>query len=52
MQLGAGGGHCGAPGGARPESALGDGSVRFISASISSSQWVAACDPRDGLVPN
>jgi prepilin-type N-terminal cleavage/methylation domain-containing protein/prepilin-type processing-associated H-X9-DG protein len=31
--------------------ALGDGSVRFVSASISLEQWQAACDPRDGLVP-
>jgi prepilin-type N-terminal cleavage/methylation domain-containing protein/prepilin-type processing-associated H-X9-DG protein len=32
--------------------ALGDGSVRFVTASIGSAQWIAACDPRDGLVPN
>jgi prepilin-type N-terminal cleavage/methylation domain-containing protein/prepilin-type processing-associated H-X9-DG protein len=31
--------------------ALGDGSVRFVSASISATQWEIACDPRDGLVP-
>ncbi len=31
--------------------ALGDGSVRFVAASISLSQWQAACDPRDGNVP-
>jgi prepilin-type N-terminal cleavage/methylation domain-containing protein/prepilin-type processing-associated H-X9-DG protein len=28
--------------------ALGDGSVRFVSASISPATWAAACDPRDG----
>src|SRR5262249_14264234 len=27
---------------------LGDGSVRFLSAGISSATWAAACDPRDG----
>jgi prepilin-type N-terminal cleavage/methylation domain-containing protein/prepilin-type processing-associated H-X9-DG protein len=28
--------------------AMGDGSVRFVSAGISASTWAAACDPRDG----
>ena len=32
--------------------ALGDGSVRFITTSMSAGQWEAACDPRDGLVPS
>ena len=32
--------------------ALGDGSVRFVTASISATQWAAACDPRDGVAPN
>lgn len=32
--------------------ALGDGSVRFLSASISPAMWAGACDPRDGVVPN
>jgi prepilin-type N-terminal cleavage/methylation domain-containing protein len=27
---------------------LGDGSVRFVAASISSTTWAEACDPRDG----
>jgi prepilin-type N-terminal cleavage/methylation domain-containing protein/prepilin-type processing-associated H-X9-DG protein len=30
--------------------ALGDGSVRFVAASISPSTWANACDPRDGNV--
>jgi prepilin-type N-terminal cleavage/methylation domain-containing protein/prepilin-type processing-associated H-X9-DG protein len=30
---------------------LGDGSVRFISASVSLASWAAACDPRDGNIP-
>jgi hypothetical protein len=30
--------------------ALGDGSVRFVSAAISATTWVYACDPRDGQV--
>jgi hypothetical protein len=29
--------------------ALGDGSVRFISQSISATTWALACDPQDGL---
>ena len=29
--------------------ALGDGSVRFVSVSISPATWAAACDPRDGV---
>ena len=29
--------------------AMGDGSIRFISASVSINSWVAACDPRDGV---
>lgn len=32
--------------------ALGDGSVRFVTISIGMAQWAAACDPRDGEVPN
>src|SRR5262249_24456576 len=28
---------------------LGDGSVRFVSGTISAATWVAACDPRDGV---
>jgi prepilin-type N-terminal cleavage/methylation domain-containing protein/prepilin-type processing-associated H-X9-DG protein len=28
---------------------LGDGSVRFVAASISAGTWAAACDPRDGV---
>ncbi len=28
---------------------LGDGSVRFVSASISKATWAGACDPRDGV---
>jgi prepilin-type N-terminal cleavage/methylation domain-containing protein len=28
---------------------IGDGSVRFISATISNPNWAAACDPRDGV---
>ncbi|MFO0965722.1 MAG: DUF1559 domain-containing protein [Gemmataceae bacterium] len=31
--------------------ALGDGSVRFVSASVSAASWAAANDPRDGLNP-
>jgi prepilin-type N-terminal cleavage/methylation domain-containing protein/prepilin-type processing-associated H-X9-DG protein len=31
--------------------AMGDGSVRFVSASVSPASWAAACDPRDGQVP-
>jgi len=31
---------------------LGDGSVRFVSTSITPGNWAAACDPRDGVVPN
>jgi prepilin-type N-terminal cleavage/methylation domain-containing protein/prepilin-type processing-associated H-X9-DG protein len=31
--------------------ALGDGSVRFVTVSIGATQWAAACDPRDGVVP-
>jgi hypothetical protein len=27
---------------------LGDGSVRFVAASIPAAQWAAACDPQDG----
>jgi prepilin-type processing-associated H-X9-DG protein len=27
---------------------LGDGSVHFITASISTGTWASACDPRDG----
>jgi prepilin-type N-terminal cleavage/methylation domain-containing protein/prepilin-type processing-associated H-X9-DG protein len=30
---------------------LGDGSVRFVSAGISSMTWAQACDPRDGVPP-
>lgn len=30
--------------------ALGDGSVRFVTASISDAVWADACDPRDGSV--
>jgi hypothetical protein len=29
---------------------LGDGSVRFVSSSISTTTWAQACDPRDGAV--
>jgi prepilin-type processing-associated H-X9-DG protein len=28
---------------------LGDGSVRFVSGSVSDATWAAACDPRDGV---
>jgi prepilin-type N-terminal cleavage/methylation domain-containing protein len=28
---------------------LGDGSVRFVSESLSAATWAAACDPRDGV---
>jgi prepilin-type N-terminal cleavage/methylation domain-containing protein len=28
---------------------MGDGSARFVSASISAATWAAACDPRDGV---
>jgi prepilin-type processing-associated H-X9-DG protein len=28
---------------------LGDGSVRFVTASISPATWASACDPRDGV---
>jgi hypothetical protein len=31
---------------------IGDGSVRFITRTISVPNWVAACDPRDGAVPS
>ncbi|HZZ79212.1 MAG TPA: DUF1559 domain-containing protein [Gemmataceae bacterium] len=31
--------------------ALGDGSVRFLTGSMTATQWAAACDPRDGQVP-
>jgi prepilin-type N-terminal cleavage/methylation domain-containing protein/prepilin-type processing-associated H-X9-DG protein len=31
--------------------AMGDGSVRFVSGSVSAASWAAACDPRDGQVP-
>jgi hypothetical protein len=27
---------------------LGDGSVRFVSAGLSTTTWANACDPRDG----
>ena len=30
--------------------ALGDGSVRFVSAGISAATWASACDPQDGRV--
>jgi prepilin-type N-terminal cleavage/methylation domain-containing protein/prepilin-type processing-associated H-X9-DG protein len=30
---------------------LGDGSVRFVAASISANTWAYVCDPRDGNVP-
>jgi hypothetical protein len=30
---------------------LGDGSVRFLSPSMSATLWAAACDPRDGNTP-
>jgi hypothetical protein len=29
---------------------LGDGSVRFVSQSVSATTWANACDPRDGNV--
>lgn len=29
---------------------LGDGSIRFVSASLNSTTWAQACDPRDGSV--
>jgi prepilin-type N-terminal cleavage/methylation domain-containing protein/prepilin-type processing-associated H-X9-DG protein len=29
--------------------AMADGSVRFVSASLSAATWAAACDPRDGV---
>ena len=29
---------------------LGDGSVRFVSPSVSPTTWAIACDPRDGLI--
>jgi prepilin-type N-terminal cleavage/methylation domain-containing protein/prepilin-type processing-associated H-X9-DG protein len=43
----------------RPQSAhinginvlMGDGSVRFVSASVSAASWAAVNDPRDGVVP-
>jgi prepilin-type N-terminal cleavage/methylation domain-containing protein/prepilin-type processing-associated H-X9-DG protein len=28
---------------------MGDGSVRFVSASVSAATWAAACDPQDGV---
>jgi prepilin-type N-terminal cleavage/methylation domain-containing protein/prepilin-type processing-associated H-X9-DG protein len=31
--------------------AMGDGSVRFVSGSVSTASWAAACDPRDGNLP-
>ncbi len=34
------------------QTGFGDGSVRFLSGSISDGNWAAACDPRDGMVPN
>jgi prepilin-type N-terminal cleavage/methylation domain-containing protein len=30
---------------------IGDGSVRFVTSSMSATMWAAACDPRDGAVP-
>ena len=32
--------------------AMGDGSVRFVSSTVSIANWTAACDPRDGNVPS
>jgi hypothetical protein len=29
---------------------LGDGSVRFVAATISATTWANACDPQDGAV--
>jgi hypothetical protein len=28
---------------------LGDGSVRFVTSSVSQGTWASACDPRDGI---
>ncbi|MBI1833158.1 MAG: DUF1559 domain-containing protein [Planctomycetes bacterium] len=30
---------------------IGDGSIRFVSGNVSAATWAAACDPRDGLIP-
>ena len=30
---------------------MGDGSVRFVTPSVTLANWVAACDPQDNAVP-